>query len=117
VQGPKAGEIVEIPQVGGCTIATNGALRKPCHVSAAVSLIWKTANYLGQGGHLSAQRLNHPDSITDQRPKHRRTGETVGLWVVAFSASTPLPSFSEGQVLFSSSLASHLIPLDDARSR
>jgi hypothetical protein len=63
---------------------------------ACRSLTWKTETYLAQGGYLSAQRLDHPDDLTDPRPMHRATGRDCGLWAAVFATNAPLSRFGEG---------------------
>jgi len=55
----------------------------------------KTATCLAPGGRLSAQRLDQPDEITDQRPRHRATGRDCGLWAAVFVANASLSRFGE----------------------
>jgi hypothetical protein len=64
---------------------------------ACRSLSWKTETYLAQGGHLSAQRLDHPDDLTNPRPRHRATGRDCGLWAAAFAMNASISHFGEGQ--------------------
>ena len=52
-------------------------------------------------GHLSAQKLDQPDDITDQRSRHRATGRDCGLWAAVFAADASLSRFGEGQVNYS----------------
>jgi hypothetical protein len=46
-------------------------------------------------GHLSAQKLDQPDDITDQRPRHRPTGRECGLRATVFAANALLSSLGE----------------------
>ncbi len=61
-------------------------------------LTWNTATFLAQGGRLSAQRLDQPEDIPNQRPSPGATGRDRGLWAAIFAANTPLSRFGEGQL-------------------
>src|ERR1039458_5496866 len=76
-----------------CTIATNGALRNRWQLGPCRSLTSRTATCLAQGGHLSAQRLDQPADITDQRPRHRARGRDCGLWAAVFAANASSIAF------------------------
>jgi len=78
------------PSLRTARCVTDGSMGLPFPTS-------KTATCLAPGGRLSAQRLDQPDEITDQRPRHGATGRDCGLWAAVFVANASLSRFGERQ--------------------